>query len=166
MIFRELLDQYQPEVEAAMVELFDAAFKNQEVDSDLLLVLIHGFKVNNPKDWEISGFSPYVIGPDHVGFEEDAFYHFFHAYRSKVLSKESFDTAKKDKNNQQFLHEEQLTINIELLIYLKLWENDFLLRQLYNLIRLCHGECYRWEFKPNIFDSRELLISNKIVARA
>lgn len=166
MIFHELIEQYQPEVEAAIVELFNVAFKNQKADNDLLLVLIHGFKVSNPEDWERQGFSPFVVGPDHVGFEEDAFYHFFHAYRSKIINKEDFDTAKNDENNPQFKAEEELTINIEFLIYLKLWENDFLLRQFYNLMRLCNGESYKWEFKPNIFDSRELLISNKIIARS
>jgi hypothetical protein len=166
MIFYELLEKYKPEVEAAIAQLFDTAFKNQEVENDLLLVLIHGFKVKNPDDWERQGYSPYVVGPDHVGFEEDAFYHFFHSYRSNVANKQNFDSLKNEEANHQFLKDEQLTINLEFLIYLKIWENDFFLRQLFNLIRLCNGESYNWEFKPKIFDSREVLISNKITARA
>ena len=39
----ETLNAYKDEIQEAVDELFAAAFKNQSVDNDLLIVIIHGY---------------------------------------------------------------------------------------------------------------------------
>lgn len=68
MVFIELLKKYEIEVKEAVDELFETAFKNQRIDTELLLVIIHGYY--NKEHLEFSKkekLSPYVFGPAHIG---------------------------------------------------------------------------------------------------
>lgn len=44
MLFEETINLYQDQVEAAVDQLFEIAFKNQVAENDLLLVLENGLK--------------------------------------------------------------------------------------------------------------------------
>lgn len=148
MVFTETLKTYQNEVKEAVDELFDAAFKNQKADNDLLLVIIHGYlDVKHLEFHKREKLSPYVFGPEHIGHSLQAFYDFFHSYRTSAISKKKFEKLLADPVKKEALeHQEELALNIELLIYMKFWESDLLLRQLYNLVNLATGKYYDWSF--------------------
>lgn len=150
MVFTETLNTYRDEIKEAVDELFDAAFKNQIADNDLLIVIIHGYyDADNLEFHTREKLSPYVFGPAHVGFSLDTFYEFFHFYRVNPLSKPGFETLLADPAQKEIAeHQERLALNLELLIYLKFWESDLLLRQLYNLVNLASGKYYDWNFTP------------------
>lgn len=150
MVFIETLKNLEKEVSDAVEELFNAAFKNQRVDTDLLLVIIHGYHdVKHGELQKREKLSPYVFGPDRMGYSLDTFYEFFHFYRVNPLSKPKFEKLLKDpKKREEVEYQERLALNLELLIYLKFWESDLLLRQLYNLVNLASGNYYNWSFTP------------------
>lgn len=150
MVFIETLKVCEKEIREAVEELFDAAFKNQKIDTDLLLVIIHGYYDVKHIEFHIrEKLSPYVFGPEHIGYSLGAFYDFFHSYRTTATSKKKFEKLLKDpKTKEAVEHQEGLAMNIELLIYLKFWESDLLLRQLYNLVNLASGRYYDWSFVP------------------
>lgn len=150
MVFIETLKECEPEVREAVEELFETAFKNQKVDTDLLLVIIHGYYDVKHLEFHVrEKLSPYVFGPEHIGHSLGTFYDFFHSYRTTAISKKKLEKLAADSKKKQAIdHQEELTINIELLIYLKFWESDLLLRQLYNLVNLASGKYYDWSFVP------------------
>ena len=161
MIFEQLIKAHDQEVKDGINELFDVAFANQLDENDMLLVTSHCHRMENWKDIDLSEISPFVVGVGVVGHEEHNFYEFYHEYRQQYYDKDVFDAA----NSEEKEKAERLTINIEFMIYLKLWENDAFLRRIFNLVRLCNKDYYRWDFKPDVFDSRERLIRNKIMQR-
>ena len=162
MVFFETLKKYEDEVKEAVDELFETAFKNQKYDTDILIVLIHGFYDDTHREFfEKNRLSLYTFGPAHVGYSLDTFYEFFHFYRTITVSKKKFLKAlKKADTKERFEHQERLNINLELLIYLKFWESDLLLRQLYNLTNLASGKHYEWDFK--VVHGRQSLIRKHI----
>ena len=164
MVYIETLKKYSNEVESAVDELFTQAFQNQKYDTDLLIVLIHGFYQGSfPEFFEKNKLSPYTFGPDYAGLSLDTFYEFFHSYRTSAISRKAFHVKLKQKKNKtQAEHIERIYVNLELLIYLKFWESDFLLRQMYNLANLASGKYYEWDFQ--IVRQRQSLIRNKIQA--
>lgn len=148
MIFIETLKTYEQEVKDAVSELFDTAFKNQKVDTDLLLIIIHGYYDKKHLEFHLKEkLSPYVFGPEHIGYSLEAFYEFFHFYRTTPISKREFLKAMENKKKQKEMeYQERLTLHLELLIYLKFWESDLLLRQLFNLSNLATEKYYDWDF--------------------
>jgi hypothetical protein len=150
MVFIELLKKYEIEIKEAVEELFEAAYKNQRIDTDLLLVIIHGYYDEKHKTFlEKEKLSPYVFGPAHIGYSLDSFYEFFHFYRTTHKSKKKFSKLLSDPaTKEETEYHERLTLNLELMIYLKFWESDLLLRQLYNLVNLAAGKYYDWNFTP------------------
>jgi hypothetical protein len=154
MVFKETLRALEQEVREAVDELFDTAFKNQRVNTDLLLILIHGFYDEKHLEFiKREKLSPYVYGPGPIGFSLDAFYDFFHAYRMNVMSKKKFQKLLDDpEKKEDAAHTEQININVELAIYLKFWESDMLLRELYNLVNLASGKYYDWNIVPPDLD--------------
>jgi hypothetical protein len=149
MIFSDNLKTQSPTVEKGVAELFDAAFNNQSHPQDLLLVDQHGFY--NP---EFSGvklsdgrtLSPYLIGPDWIGFADQTNYEFINWYRqSHQANKQEFiDELGK---NPELANAEIIAIQIEKSIYLKFWESDLNLKRLYQLSSLATGVSYNWHFK-------------------
>jgi len=164
MVFVETLKQQSSVVKAAVDELFDAAHRNQKYDTDILIVIIHGFYNDSYKEYfERNKLSLYTFGPEHVGYSLDTFYEFFHSYRTKTFSRPKFYKALKTKKTKENVeHLERLSFNLELLIYLKFWESDLLLRQLYNLANLACGKHYEWDFK--VVKGRQSLIRRHIQA--
>jgi hypothetical protein len=153
MVYKELLHQYAPEVDYAAQQLFDATYQNQKSSSDLLLVLLHDHKDGRgPEFKKVHNLSPYKFGPAYADYFQYTFYEFFRNYRIETKSRAKFlallehpDRELRDK----MLVAERIHINLELLIYLKFWASDMILRQLFNLANLARGEHYVWEFEPS-----------------
>lgn len=163
MVFTELLNQFESEVKEAVEELFEKAYSNQKEKNDLLLVIVNGFYDDkNAQALKSNGYSPYVIGPAQIGYSLETLYEFFDYYRKTNILKSDFDSLlAKNETREAAEHNERLSINIELMIYLKFWESDLLLCQLYNLTNLATGEYYDWH-NTKVLDSRMDLIRNKI----
>lgn len=149
MIFRDLLLKLKDGVGAAVDELFAAASKNQTHPQDVLLIDQHGSYDEMLADPRVRGkhkVSPYVIGPHFVGFAEHTFYEFIDFYRqSHMLDKAAFDELVKTDEDAQ--KHETLSLQLEQSIYLRFWESDLILKQLYQLSSLATGEAYDWHLK-------------------
>ena len=66
MLFRNILDGFQCEVDEALDELFDMAKANQSHEQDLLLLEINGFYNASLDEARIKNrmnLSPFVFGP-------------------------------------------------------------------------------------------------------
>jgi len=71
----------------------------------------------------------YMFGPANPGHCQDAFYELFNAYRHLVKSKVKFDQRLATPSQREAAEsEERMHINIQLLICLKFWESDMILR--------------------------------------
>jgi len=127
----KLTEQLNPEFNL----LFQKTLENQKNIGDLLIVYNNFSKsIILPK-----GYSPFVMGLNFEGFSERTHYDFINTYRkNNLIENESIDISKKQK---------ELSIQIEMLIYLKIWECDSFIKKLYQITRLLNGEPYDWNFR-------------------
>jgi len=99
--------------------------------------------------------SPYLIGPDMEGLSEELHYRFIHNYRtSAILYNELKEYLKLHEYSPERSNEiEELTefegssIQLEMLIFLKIWESDAFIKRFYQLARILNGDPYDWHFK-------------------
>lgn len=158
MLFKDILEVKGQVIMSEIERLFNLALKNQVHEGDLLLLLVNGwynedsvqFKTNDGKK-----FSPYVIGPGGEGHSAQAHYKFIHQYRtgyihdldfSEYLKLFEFSPERKDEIDK-LIDTEEITVQLEMLIYLKIWEADLTIKKLYQLTRVLCGEDYEWHFK-------------------
>jgi hypothetical protein len=162
MLFKETLLQYEDYVKDATKELFDVAFSNQVHETDLLLVLENGLKQNYSQETlERLKISPYSIGPDHIGLRYSSFYEFINQYRKSIFKKADHLTEiNKQPNNRNYFY--NYLVEQELLIYLKFWETDLILRRLFNLSRLARCLDYSWEYDQKRFNERRKIVKDEI----
>lgn len=166
MIFKETLDKYQMEVDEALDELFEAVKTNQTHEQDLLLIEINGFyeeKHNDPEIKKRHNLSPFVFGPQGwIYFADITQYRYFDFWRRNISGQtrnEFFNdfNANPDKEIQY-----DITLQQELMIYLKFWESDRMLKKIYHLTNLALGNNYDWFFNISKDDSRHVIIREKI----
>ena len=162
MIFEETLQTYKDSVKKAVGELFRKAYSNQVNDTDLLLVLENGLKQNYSQEQLARlKITPYFIGPEIVGLRYHGFYKFINEYRNLIFKKADYkEEFKKQFSERNYLY--YYTLEQELLIYLKFWETDLILRRLYNLSRLARGLNYEWEYHQDFFNDRRKLVKEEI----
>lgn len=151
---QELHDIYQPEFD----KLFNIAWKNQANIGDLLLLHINGFyqedillynTKNNNK------LNPHTIGPGHEGHSEFTHYTFIDKYRNTNISKYSHAeylklhewSKERIKEIDELAADEAISIQVEMLIYLKFWEADMIIKKFYQFVRILSSEHYDWYFK-------------------
>ena len=166
MLFRELLDNYSATVQDALDELFSAIKANQTHEQDLLLIEVNGFYVPEYADPNVRmnmKLSPFVFGPG--GWEDQADqtqYRFFDAYRRQMIngSREKYLEDFSSNKEKQMLHD--LTIQVELMVYLKFWESDRIIKKLYQMSNLALGRNYDWHFTVDKDDSRQEIIRLQI----
>lgn len=146
MLFNDLIRDLRDGVVTAVDELFSAAYAHQAHPQDLLLVDQHGFYsealANAPLQGQ-SRLSPYVIGPDKIGFANSTFYKFVDWFRnSRMFDKSEWE--QRLAHNVQLQEDERLTVQVEQSIYLRFWEADSLLKQYCQLSSLAVGQPYDW----------------------
>ncbi len=158
MIFKDKLLEKESLLEPEFENLFYTALKNQEHPTDLLLVHINGFynfEIAKYNEVSEKKFNPHVIGPGPDGHSEDTHYRFINSYRQSYVSKETYPTylkliedykADNDKY-EELINIEELSIQLEMLVYLKIWESDSIIKKFYQLARILNGEKYDWYFK-------------------
>lgn len=180
MIYKDLLEKYEPEIKAEFENIFHKCLKNQAHPCELLVWKENGFYDESLKDFKnLNGvkLSPYVIGPGRSGHSEMTHYDFINQYRQTNISdityeeyvkKVAFDQSRK-KEIEELEYFESTAIQIEMLIYLKIWEADLFIKKFYELARIINGEHYDWHFKvaeslrdKNATGTRQDIIRKKI----
>lgn len=159
MLYEKELDRLYPRVSEAVRELFKAAFKNQLHENDLFLVIENGhFKEGISKR-----FSPFAMGEESQHYAEMTQYDFYNTYRYNNLSLEDrltvLNEIKKSPSNEK---QYSLGTQLELIIYLKLWESNRILERLYKLTQLCLGQKYDWYYTITKDDKRQKIIREDI----
>jgi hypothetical protein len=167
MIFTEIHDEERQKIRPVLAGLFDLAQKNQSHPQDLFLLINLGYYDKKLENNDL-GLCKYVLGlPGEAGLEYKAAYDFIDEYRTgNLTSLDEFITYKQSiRHNhaeyQNLLRQEFITIQIEQLIYLKFWESNFIIRQLYQLVRLAHGDGYDWDF-DTIKKSRKKILTELV----
>jgi len=175
MLFQDLILQTESELEEAFNRLFELANKNKIHPGDLLLAMEGAF-LSEEEDFENPGTKElmqyYNIGDDMAGYCETTNYKFI-AHYGNSADVASFEDYKKavnlgieaDTELKDVTVAEELTIQIEMLIYIKIWEGETFLKKFYQLVRLVEGKGYDWhcsingfgKAKPGSFSRRELL---------
>lgn len=158
MIFKDKLDEKTKQLSSEIDRLLDLACERQNHIGDLLLFRVNGFYNESTLEWnkhQDKKFDPHVIGPGSEGHSEHAHYSFIHKYRTtnivKLTLKEYLDvikyTPEKSKQIDELVDIEETGIQIEMLIYIKFWEADLIIKKLYQFVRILNGEYYDWYFK-------------------
>lgn len=143
MLFKETLDRLRPEVEAAVNELFDTIQRNQVHPQDLLLT-----KIGRYDGPGFDGYKPF--GPGEGGWEREAEhtqYEFYDLYRRQYESAPRADFYARIAADEQLLKSVRLSMQLELMIYLRFWETDRLLTKLYHYTQLALGKSYNWQYE-------------------
>ena len=156
MIFKEILDYKMEALDIEFDRLFDLIIKNQTHQADLLLVKVNAFYNPEVEKWDaLPKLNPYVIGPDLDGTSESTHYEFISNYiknnTSTIAHLDYLEKVKITNERNAFLKElessETYSIQIEMLIYLKIWESTLFVKNFWQLIRLMNGSSYDWHLK-------------------
>jgi len=186
MIFKDKLNEKGKIIQPEMKKLLNLALKNQFHNGDLLLLYINGFfeeSVHIGNQHSEKKYNPHVIGPGSEGHSEITHYQFIDNYRTthihpmthadyiKQFVIEKWDKEISERNNE-LTETEETTIQIEMLIYLKFWEADLIIKKLFQFVRMLNHESYDWYFKisessrdKDGLGTRQDIIRNKIRER-
>lgn len=149
MIFKDILVDKSDILSKEFDKLLELAFEKQSHRGDLLLWNENGFSS------EQNGQEPpaYLIGPSLYGHSEHTHYQFIDEYRRnpcKYTSKEFLEIYNQSKGTKQMASiklSEEISISMEMLIYLKFWEADMTIKKFYQLVGILQGKPYDWNFK-------------------
>lgn len=158
MIFKDILDEKEGVIRPAFQKLVSDCLENQAHSGDMLIWLSNGFYEKSMEGFTTSmgeKVNPHVVGPGDIGNSEWTHYSFINQYRQAYVSNYTFpeylkllEYSEESKKEIDGLNEfEETTINLELLVYLKFWESDSIIKRFYELIRIFHSENYNWNFK-------------------
>jgi len=146
MLFTETLASLHPSVEQATEELFSVAFRNQTHPQDLLLVNENAgpnkMEITNPH--LVGRVSGYGYGTGIEGFVEQCQSKFYSGYVYTTFSK--VQVMQDIKTSPELQQTEENSIHLELLLYLKFWESESILKKLFQLTRLAMGQDFDWNF--------------------
>ena len=148
MLYIDTLRKFTPYVESAIDALFDTAYANQSHSNDLLILIENGFH-KELGSFEGVRMSPYTIGPGDEGWDEQTQFEFYDNYRQHNMADRvtTFKEVEKEKTEMIV----RMSIHLELMIYLKFWESNRLVKILYILSRLSRGDAYDWMFRADKF---------------
>lgn len=178
MLFTDILQKKRDLLTEEFDKLFDEVLNKQAHIGDLLLVSENGsYKPNHITNPAIPKMSPFIIGPLSEGHSFNDHYDFIHKYRTSAVAnlshEEYLEKLKWDPERsveiEKAVDDESFTIQMEMLIFLKVWEADYFIKQLYQIVRLLKGEPYDWQFSIAVSNrdkeatgTREKIIRNKI----
>ncbi len=143
MLFLETLDRLRPDVEKAVAELFDTILRNQAHPQDLLLT-----KIGRHDGSGYLGYKPF--GPGEGAWDREAEhtqYEFYDLYRRQYESTPRADFFAKANDDDQLIKSVRLSMQLELMIYLRFWETDRLLTKLYHYTQLALGKPFNWQYR-------------------
>lgn len=181
MVFSDILTKTTELISPEFDKLLEQAWQNQPHKADLLLFQINGFYDRNALLYNQRNLdrplNPHVIGPGSEGHSERTHYDFIDQYRMKNILDISHEqylqevnwAPDKQEEINKIVEVERMTIHLEMLIYLKIWETDLFIKKLYQFVRALDGEHYDWRFKicesnrdKDCTGTREKIIRNLI----
>lgn len=173
MLFQDILDDKYNTLHPHFETLYQTILKNQTHDGDLLLVCVNAFYNPEVHTWtNISEkSSPYMFGPNQEGHSEHTHQRFIGNYIKNNIYEgrysEYLDNIEKAniKETDHLIFEESISIQTEMLIYLKIWESDMFIKKFYQLANLLQGNQYDWYFQiktANQAGSRSKIIREQI----
>ena len=177
MLFKDKLHTISQNLNLEFKDLFTMLLQKQSHVGDLLLVGENGFYFPESKTWDNDEkkYSPYAIGEGQEGHSASLHYEFIHQYRSSVICNYTcadylkIISSESEQKTENFIKQESYTIQLEMLIYLKIWESDTFIKRFYQLARLLYNEPYDWHFRiqesnrdRSATGKRDDIIRNKI----
>jgi hypothetical protein len=160
MLYKDKLTDIRNILKPEIERLFSLAISKQKHDGDLLLFVLNGFYNEKIKEFnnDYINYKPYAIGLGVHGHSEQTHNTFIDNYRknyihpqksieySEWLKNEPFNS---DKNKEIEIKtaEEAISVQLEMLIYIKIWESDYFIKKLYEFIKILKSENYDWHFK-------------------
>ncbi len=179
MLFKEILDAKYKELRPQFEELYHLIIKRQTHEADLLLVHLNAFYNPEVHSWDnlSEKMSPYTFGPNHEGHSEITHHDFIGEYVKRNISgKTLIDYLKNFEYSEDRREEidrlnfdEFISIQTEMLIYLKIWESDTFIKKFFQLAKLSEGNAYDWHYKlmttsreKGATGTRDVIIRSKI----
>ena len=164
MLFKDKLEEKRKIIQTEFEALFNLGLSNAKHPNDLLIVVLNGFYI--PYTFELANgkmSNHYVIGPGEIGHSENLHYIFIHQYRTNYISPQTHSEYLKSLENKSekrqvinnLTEAEELTIQMEMLVYLKIWESTQFLKNLYQIVRILKGKHYEWHFKLKGHDDQD-----------
>lgn len=157
MVFQDILNRKYKKLVPEFNKLLEGCYSNQTHPGDLLLIHQNGFYNPDVYNWNNipEKLSPYCMGPGCEVHSEDTHYKFIAKYVngniSELSSRQYLKSVEFNPENVKELEKlndiESYSIQIEMLIYLKIWESDIFIKSFYQLGRILFSEPYDWHFK-------------------
>lgn len=157
MLFKDILDTKYRELKPQFEQLYQLILTTQTHDCDLLLVYLNAFYDPKVNTWDNlkEKMSPYVFGPNHDGHSEHTHHSFIGEYIKHNMAAKTFpDYLKSLEFSEQRREEidvlnfqESISIQTEMLIYLKIWESDTFIKKFFQLANLLEENVYDWHYK-------------------
>lgn len=157
MLFKEILDEKYQKLWPDFEKLYQLVISNQTYHTDLLLIHINAFY--NPEVYTWDNIqpppNPYMFGPNHEGHSEYTHFDYISEYvKCHVYAKPHSEYMEEVKYTESRVKEintltfaESISIQTEMLIYLKIWESDMFIKKFYQLANLVDKKPYDWHFK-------------------
>ena len=179
MLFNDILNQKYKILRPQFEQLNQLILQKQSHDCDLLLIHLNAFynpEVHNWNNLE-KRTSPYMFGPNHEGHSENTHHDYIGEYIKHNLSSKSSVEYLKDLEYSELRRKEidvlnfkeSISIQTEMLIYLKIWESDIFIKKFYQLANLLEERAYDWHYKLSTTSrstgttgTRDLIIRKKI----
>lgn len=179
MLFKEILDAKYKELRPQFEQLYRLILTTQTHESDLLLVHLNAFYNPEVREWDNleERMSPYMFGPNHDGHSEHTHHDFIGEYIKHNMSdmtlpdylREVEHSEKRRKKIDMLNFDESISIQTEMLIYLKIWESDTFIKKFFQFANLLEGNAYDWHYKLKTTSrekattgTRDVIIRNKI----
>lgn len=155
MLFQDILNSKYNNLYPQFEALYQSILKNQSHEGDLLLVCVNAFYNPEVHNWNNipEKLSPYMLGPNEEGHSEYTHNRYTGHYIKNNISKKTYneyleEIEKSDtKETKRLNFEKSISIQTEMLIYVKIWESDMFIKKFHQLANLLQGEPYDWHFK-------------------
>ncbi|WP_088160571.1 MULTISPECIES: hypothetical protein [Sphingobacterium] len=157
MLFKDVLDSKYSELMPHFEQLYQLILKKQTYETDLLLVHLNAFYNSEVQTWNNfdERIRPYMFGSNHDGHSENTHHDFIGEYiKHNISDKTLTDYLKNVEYSEDRRREidllnfnEAISIQIEMLIYLKIWESDTFIKKFFQFANLLEGKAYDWHYK-------------------
>lgn len=179
MLFKDILDAKYEQLKPQFEQLYQLILTTQTHESDLLLVHLNGFYNPEVHGWDNleEKMSPYMFGPNHDGHSENTHRDFIGEYIKHNISDMTLQdylkkveySEKRTKQIDVLNFNESISIQTEMLIYLKIWESDTFIKKFFQFANLLEGNAYDWHYKlmntsreKETTGTRDVIIRKKI----
>ena len=176
MLFKEILDGKYKALWPQFEQLYNLVINNQTHEGDLLLVRLNAFYNIESLKWDNLPYNnPYMFGPNVEGHAETTHYSFIGYYLKHNTSDKTYEEYLKDVEYSperrilidELTFSESISIQTEMLIYLKIWESDIFIKKFWQLVKLANKEPYDWHLSVSNSSrsgnlSRDEIIRKKI----